>query len=68
MDMGITGACLEPKEVEGYGDLAYEIGDYTLAGEGNAVLDQGKYLVIWKREEGRWKLHRDIWNTSLPAA
>jgi len=31
-----------------------------------AVMDQGKYIVIWKQVEGEWKLHRDIWNTSMP--
>nr|NIO33253.1 DUF4440 domain-containing protein [Gemmatimonadota bacterium] len=35
--------------------------------EGGAV-EQGKYLVVWKRgEDGNWKLHADIWNTSMPA-
>jgi ketosteroid isomerase-like protein len=32
------------------------------------VADRGKYVVIWKRVGGEWKLHRDIWTTSLPAA
>jgi hypothetical protein len=32
------------------------------------VLDQGKYIVIWKREKGQWKLHRDIFNSSVPAS
>jgi ketosteroid isomerase-like protein len=27
-------------------------------------MDSGKYVVIWKREDGAWKLHRDIWTTS----
>jgi len=27
----------------------------------------GKYVVIWKRDGGQWKIHRDIWNTSMPA-
>ena len=27
----------------------------------------GKYIVVWKRDGGQWKLHRDIWNTSMPA-
>jgi len=31
------------------------------------VLDKGKYIVIWKQEEGQWKLHRDIFNSSMPA-
>lgn len=35
--------------------------------QGN-VADRGKYLVIWNRDGATWKLHRDIWNTSMPAA
>jgi hypothetical protein len=31
------------------------------------MVDQGKYVVSWKKEEGVWKLDRDIWNTSSPA-
>jgi hypothetical protein len=32
-----------------------------------SILDTGKYIVIWKRENGAWKWHRDIWNSSRPA-
>ncbi len=67
MDMGIQSAQLEIVEVEGHGDTANEVSRYTLCGEGGQVLDQGKYIVIWKREAGKWKLHRDIFNSSLPA-
>ena len=67
MDMGVTKAKLEPIEVEGHGDTAYESGKYTLMGEGDQVLDTGKYMVIWRQEEEQWRLHRDIWTTSLPA-
>jgi hypothetical protein len=44
------------------------VGKYTLTGDAGKVLDQGKYVVVWKRELGQWKLYRDIWNTSVPAA
>jgi uncharacterized protein (TIGR02246 family) len=67
MDMGIQSAQLEIVEVEGHGDTAIEVSRYTLCGEGGQVLDQGKYVVIWKREDGQWKLHRDIFNSSTPA-
>ena len=67
MDMGIKAIKLETIEVEGYGDTASEVGKYTLEGEGGQVLDQGKFIVIWKQEAGQWKLHRDIINTSMPA-
>jgi uncharacterized protein (TIGR02246 family) len=68
MHMGITAAKLETVEVEGYGNTANEVGTYTLQGAGSQVLDTGKYVVIWKQETGQWKLHRDIWNSSRPAA
>ena len=67
MDMGIKSAQMEIDEVEAHGDTAIEVSRYTLRGEGGQALDQGKYIVIWKREAGTWKLHRDIFNSSLPA-
>ena len=67
MDMGIKEVKLEIVEVEGYGDTAIEVSKYTLQGEGGQALDTGKYIVIWKQESGKWKLHRDIFNSSMPA-
>jgi ketosteroid isomerase-like protein len=57
---------LETIEVEDRGDTAYEVGKYVLHNKAGHVFDQGKYIVIWKQEHGQWKLHRDIWNSSLP--
>jgi uncharacterized protein (TIGR02246 family) len=68
MDMGLKGAILETIEVEAYGGTAHEVGRYTLKAAGGQVADSGKYLVVWKQEGGTWKLHRDIWTTSRPAA
>ena len=66
IDSGIKTVQLDTLEVEGYAGTAIEVGKYRL-GEGEQVLDEGKYIVIWKRENGQWRLHRDIWNTSMPA-
>jgi uncharacterized protein (TIGR02246 family) len=66
MDMGINSVKLETIEVEGTGKTAYEVGKYQLFAEGNQMLDQGKYIVIWTQVNDQWKLHRDIWNTSMP--
>jgi uncharacterized protein (TIGR02246 family) len=68
MGMGIEDAVLETVELTAHGDAAHEVGRYTLRGSGGQVLDQGKYVVIWQHDRGTWKLHRDIWNSSLPAA
>jgi len=29
-------------------------------------IDHGKAIVIWKKEDGKWKLFRDIFNSDLP--
>jgi uncharacterized protein (TIGR02246 family) len=67
MNMGIKEAALQTLELEAHEDTAHEVGAYTLRGSTGEVLDQGKYIVIWKRDGGTWKLHRDIWNSSVPA-
>lgn len=65
-DAGLTGFAVESLEVESAGDLAYEMGHYTMYA-GDDLADEGKYILIWKREAGRWRIHRDIVNTSRPA-
>jgi ketosteroid isomerase-like protein len=66
MNMGIKQVKLETVELEGHGDTAIEVGQYVLSGEKGQVMDKGKYIVIWKQEQGEWKLHRDIWTSSIP--
>lgn len=66
--MGIRGAVLETIDLDEHRDTVIETGRYTLKADGDAVADQGKYLVVWKKEGGSWKLHKDIFNTSQPAA
>jgi len=69
MDMGIRRAELEIVEVEDHGKTAIEVSTFTLYAEGDAVADKGKYIVVWKKKKkGAWKLHRDIFNSSMPPA
>jgi uncharacterized protein (TIGR02246 family) len=68
IEMGLAGASLETVEVEAHGNTAIEVGRYRLLGPGDTVADAGKYIVVWKNDGGTWKLHRDIWTTSQPAA
>src|SRR5688572_11684708 len=66
-EMGIAGFELNTEEVESSGDMAWETGNYVMKLKDGNVADKGKYVVIWKRINGEWKLHRDIWTTSMPA-
>lgn len=63
---GITKIDLRLMEVFGTEDLIAEEGELTLYAGDQAVADE-KYIVLWKKEEGRWKLFRDIFNSNLPA-
>ncbi|GAB3542417.1 hypothetical protein GCM10027443_43230 [Pontibacter brevis] len=65
MNMGIKSVKLRTGEVEQHGDTAIEVSQATLFVEGDQEVDQSKYIVIWKRENGDWKLHRDIFNSNL---
>jgi uncharacterized protein (TIGR02246 family) len=66
MDAGVKAVELKTVEAEGLGDSAVEAGTYTLYGKDGATLDRGKYLVLWKRVGGEWRLHRDCWNSNEP--
>jgi ketosteroid isomerase-like protein len=54
--------------VYGDADLVVEEGTYNFPdGKGGSV-DKGKFIALWKQEDGKWKLYREIWNTDLPPA
>lgn len=65
INAGIKGATLKSKEVEVLGgSTAVEVGTFVLTAEGGAIADEGKYIVVWKKDGKVWKLHRDIFNSS----
>lgn len=66
----VSSADFTLDEIDGYGDLAYACGSYsmTLEPEGapGPVEDRGKFIEIHRRQEdGRWLLARDIFNSDL---
>lgn len=66
---GAKVEALDIVQVDGHGDMATELGKYTLTipqAGGQSATDQGKYLVVWKRQGRAWKIAFDIWNTSMP--
>ncbi|MGH7152640.1 MAG: YybH family protein [Acetobacteraceae bacterium] len=57
-------------EAASSGDMAYEVGTYTLAfdKDGQHIADRGKYVVVWKKLAEGWRAAADILNSDLPAA
>ena len=52
------------EDVVGNEDLLVETGAYEMLGDNNVSIDKGKYVVVWKKENGKWKIFRDIANSN----
>ena len=68
IEMGNGTLSLQTTEVIQEGLYAYETGlyDIKMTIKGEEVNDNGKYIVIWeKQNNGSWLCKKDIWNTSL---
>lgn len=53
-------------EVAKSGDLAYDMGTFELKendAKGKPTTTVGKYVVVWRKVKGEWKVVADIFNT-----
>lgn len=54
-----------PHEIRVLGDFAHDYGVYegkTKRADGTESSWKGKYVIVWKKEQGVWKMYLDIWN------
>jgi ketosteroid isomerase-like protein len=58
--LGLKDVRLNTVDLEIAGDIAHEVGEAVLTLESGGTT--GKYVVVWKKVGGQWRLHRDIWN------
>ncbi len=68
-ESGYEDLRLETVRVEASGDMAAEIGRYTVAirqADGTILADRGKYVKAWRRL-GAWLIVADCWSSNLPA-
>ena len=63
---GVSGIALQTTEIWGDQDLIVAVGTYDLKGKDGTTMDKGKYIELWKDDNGQWKLYRDMWNSSMP--
>lgn len=59
LDSGLTGVTLNADEVEGEGALRFESGSYLALGKNGAEMGRGQYLIVWRKDDGVWRVHRD---------
>lgn len=65
IESGITGLENRLDDVHGTEELLASEGELTLYAGDDAVAVE-KYIVIWKKEDGRWRMFRDIFNSNVP--
>lgn len=65
-DAQLADIKLQTDTVERHGDILVELGHYTATFGGKP--DKGKYVVLYKKEGGGWKLWVDSYSSDAPPA
>ena len=65
---GLTLKGADHAEVGVSGDLAWEWGTFTVTDKSGATVDTGKYVTVYGKKGGKWRIIRDIWNSNAPPA
>jgi len=66
LDMGIKSFKGEMIDADSSGNLGYLVGKYILYDSDNQELDQGRWISVLNNIDGKWKVHRDIFQRSTP--
>lgn len=56
---------ITPSEIKVIGDEAYDYGYYegkTKRANGSESSWKGKYIIVWKKVDGNWKIYLDMWS------
>ena len=67
-DQGMKRAEFKTQEVFAGDSTATEVGTYTNYDDKGQATDEGKYVVVWKKEDGSWRIYRDSWSSNRPIA
>jgi uncharacterized protein (TIGR02246 family) len=71
MKHGVGELTYEVTFIKHSGDLAYDVGRYTMSVPwgGGKRQDRGKYLTVWRRQpNGEWLIVADTWSSDLPSS
>lgn len=67
LDYGVSEFREDTTDFYGNEDLLIDQGTYVMTYGPDKTRETGKYLNVWKREDGVWKIYSNIWNTNAPA-
>lgn len=57
----ITGSSFTTTKLWGNDQLLVEDGTGTWSHTNGTVVGRGRYLLVWKKDGGKWKILRDTW-------
>jgi len=57
----ITGSSFKTLNLWGDDQLLVEEGRGTWSHKNGTIVGRGKYLLVWKKDDGKWKILRDTW-------
>lgn len=66
LQVGITEFREETVDFYGTADYVVDEGTYVLTYGTSPATERGKYLNVWKKVNGEWKLKTNIWNLDAP--
>lgn len=49
------------------GEHAHRQGSFRFKGPGGGLAAAGKFLELWKKVDGKWLIHREMWSANAPA-
>jgi ketosteroid isomerase-like protein len=65
---GMKSCRISSDQLDFAGDMASEVGHATMTmappGGSTETTAKIKFVVVWKRLDGKWLLYRDIWNAA----
>ena len=66
MKAGMPHFTIETIEVWGDDTVLTAEENWTFTDKDHKIVDAGKSLEVFKKEDGVWKLHRDCYNSNMP--
>jgi ketosteroid isomerase-like protein len=64
MDFEITDFREETTDFYGNEEILIDEGNYLMVYGKDKIVEKGKYVNVWKKEKGTWKIYTNIWNTN----
>jgi ketosteroid isomerase-like protein len=65
---GLTLVINGDDEADTSGDLGWHRGTFKVVNAGGGSMGTGKFLEIWQRQQGKWRITHDIWNNDAAPA